>query len=176
MTEIRIAEATPFDIEPLHALVESAYRGERSREGWTTEADLLEGQRTDPDELRAIIANPTQTILCARYREGLYGCVMLADWGAGCGYLGMLSVSPAHQGAGLGRQLVAAAEAKAKSRFDAKRMRISVFPQRETLIAWYERLGYRLTGDTLPFPYGNPRYGLPKRDDLYFVVMERALQ
>jgi len=59
--------------------------------------------------------------------------------------------------------------------FGADRMRISVFPQRETLIAWYERLGYRQTGDTLPFPYGNPRFGLPKRDDLYFVVMEREL-
>lgn len=175
MTEIRIEEATAYDVEPLHALVESAYRGERSRLGWTTEADLLDGQRTDPEELRAIIANPTQTILCAWYREGLYGCIMLADWGAGTGYFGMLSVSPMEQSRGLGRRLVAAAEAKAKSRFDAKRMRISVFPQRETLIAWYERLGYRRTGDTLPFPYGNPKYGLPRRDDLYFVVMEREL-
>jgi hypothetical protein len=60
-------------------------------------------------------------------------------------------------------------------RFGARRVRISVLPQRETLIAWYQRLGYRLTGDTLPFPYGNPRFGLPKRDDLYFVVMEREL-
>ena len=60
-------------------------------------------------------------------------------------------------------------------RYGATRVRISVFPQRETLIAWYQRLGYRLTGDTLPFPYGNPRFGLPKRDDLYFVVMEREL-
>jgi len=175
MGKLVIGESTAEDIGSLHLLIESAYRGERSRLGWTTEADLLAGQRTDPDELRAIISNPTQTILSAWRGDSLFGCVMLADWGGRCGYMGMLSVSPGHQGAGLGRQLVAAAEAKAISRFDARRMRISVFPQRETLISWYERLGYRLTGDTLPFPYGNPRYGLPLRDDLHFVVLEREL-
>ena len=84
-------------------------------------------------------------------------------------------VSPTLQGGGLGRRLVEAAHAALAARFGARRVRISVFPQRETLIAWYRRLGYEPTGGTLPFPYGDPRFGLPLRDDLHFIVMERPL-
>ena len=175
MTEITIRDATPADIPALHALIESAYRGEASRAGWTTEVDLLDGQRTDPEELADILADPKQALLIASRGDERVGCVLIADRGEGTGYFGMLSISPTLQGGGLGRRLVEAAHAALADRFGARRVRISVFPQRETLIAWYERLGYRLTGATLPFPYGNPRFGLPKRDDLYFVVMERAL-
>lgn len=175
MTEITIRDATAVDIPDLHRLIESAYRGESSRAGWTTEADLLDGQRTDPDDLADILADPKQALLTA-WRDGaLLGCVLIADRGEGTGYFGMLSIRPMLQGGGLGRRLVEAAHAALADRFGARRVRISVFPQRETLIAWYERLGYRQTGDTLPFPYGNPRFGLPKRDDLQFVVMERDL-
>lgn len=176
MIRLHIREATAEDIPNLHKLIESAYRGEASRVGWTTEADLLEGQRTDPDDLAAILADPTQRMLTAWRGDNFAGCVLIADRGGGCGYFGMLSVFPPMQSLGVGRRLVTAAEVGAKAQFGADRMRISVFPQRETLIAWYERLGYRRTGDTLPFPYGNPRYGLPLRDDLHFVVMERPLQ
>jgi len=175
MTEIVIREAVAADIPALHQLIQSAYRGEASRAGWTTEADLLDGQRTDPDELADIIADPKQALLTAWRGDAVVGCVLIADRGQGTGYFGMLSIRPTLQGGGLGRRLVEAAHAALVGRFGARRVRISVFPQRETLIAWYERLGYRRTGDTLPFPYGHPRYGLPRRDDLYFVVMERGL-
>lgn len=176
MTEITIRDAAPADIPTLHALIESAYRGESSRAGWTTEADLLDGQRTDPDDLADILADPKQGLLTAWRGDDLVGCVLIADRGEGTGYFGMLSIRPTLQGGGLGRRLVEAAHAALAERFGARRVRISVLPQRQTLIAWYERLGYQRTGDALPFPYGNPRFGLPKRDDLYFVVMERALQ
>ncbi len=175
MTEITIRDAVAADIPALHALIESAYRGEASRAGWTTEADLLDGQRTDPEDLASILADPAQALLTARRGDELVGCVLIADRGGGTGYFGMLSIRPTLQGGGLGRRLVEAAHAALADRFGALRVRISVFPQRETLIAWYRRLGYRRTGDTLPFPYGDPRFGLPKRDDLYFVVMEREL-
>lgn len=175
MTEIDIRDATPADIPVLHRLIESAYRGVLSRVGWTTEADLLDGQRTDPDDLADILADPKQALLTAWRGGQLLACILIADRGEGTGYFGMLSVDPTLQGGGLGRRMVAEAEAAMRERFAARRVRISVFPQRETLIAWYERLGYRLTGDTLPFPYGNPRFGLPLHDDLHFVVMERAL-
>ena len=175
MTDITIRDAVAADIPALHPLIERAYRGEASRAGWTTEADLLDGQRTDPEDLADILADPKQSLLSAWRGEELVGCVLIADRGDGTGYFGMLSVSPTLQGGGLGRRLVEAAHATLAERFGARRVRISVFPQRETLIAWYQRLGYRLTGDTLPFPYGNPRFGLPLRDDLYFLVMERAL-
>jgi ribosomal protein S18 acetylase RimI-like enzyme len=175
MTEIALRDAVDADIPALHRLIQSAYRGEASRAGWTTEADLLDGQRTDPDELADILADPGQTLLAAWRGDELVGCVLIADRGKGTGYFGMLSIRPTLQGGGLGRRLVEAAHAALASRFGARRVRISVFPQRDTLIDWYERLGYRLTGETLPFPYGHPRYGLPKRDDLHFVVMEREL-
>lgn len=175
MTEITIRDATSADIPALHALIESAYRGEASRAGWTTEADLLDGQRTDPDDLAGILADPKQALLTAWRGEDLVGCVLIADRGEGTGYFGMLSISPTLQGGGLGRRLVEAAHAALAVRFGARRVRISVFPQRDTLIAWYGRLGYRPTGDTLPFPYGDPRFGLPRRDDLYFLVLERPL-
>lgn len=175
MTDLTIRAATPDDIPALHALIESAYRGEVSRAGWTTEADLLDGQRTDPDDLADIIADPAQVMLTAWRGEGLIGCVRIQDQGQGTGYFGMLSVSPTLQGGGLGRRLVAAAEAELAARFGARRVRISVFPQRDTLIAWYQRLGYADTGETLPFDYSNPRLGLPLRDDLHFIVMARDL-
>ena len=175
MTETTIRDATAADIPDLHRLIESAYRGESSRAGWTTEADLLDGQRTDPEDLADILADPKQALLMAWHADEPVGCVLIADRGEGTGYFGMLSIRPTLQGGGLGRRLVEAAHAALADRFGARRVRISVLPQRETLIAWYERLGYRKTGDTLPFPYGNTRFGLPKRDDLYFVVMEREL-
>ena len=175
MTEITIRDAVPADIPVLHALIESAYRGEASRAGWTTEADLLDGQRTDPDDLASILDDPEQALLTAWRDSALVGCVLIADRGEGTGYFGMLSISPTLQGAGLGRRMVEAAHAALAARFGARQVRISVLPQRETLIAWYERLGYRRTGETLPFPYGNPRFGLPLRDDLYFIVMQRPL-
>ncbi|MGV8929700.1 MAG: GNAT family N-acetyltransferase [Brevundimonas sp.] len=175
MTEITIRDASAVDIPALHGLIESAYRGEASRAGWTTEADLLDGQRTDPEDLASVLADPHQGLLAAWRGETLVGCILIADQGAATGYFGMLSVSPTLQGGGFGRRLVEAAHRTLAERFGARRVRISVFPQRETLLAWYERLGYRRTGDTLPFPYGNPRFGLPRRDDLYFVVMEHEL-
>lgn len=175
MTETAIRDALAADIPALHRLIESAYRGEASRGGWTTEADLLDGQRTDPEDLAGILADPKQALLSAWRGDELVGCILIADRGEATGYFGMLSVSPTLQGGGLGRRLVEAAHATLAERFGARRVRISVFPQRESLIAWYERLGYRQTGDTLPFPYGDPRFGLPRRNDLYFVVMERDL-
>lgn len=175
MTDLLIRDATPADIPALHRLIESAYRGEASRVGWTTEADLLDGQRTDPEDLASILADPAQALLTAWREDALAGCVLIADRGDGVGYFGMLSVSPALQAAGVGRTLVEAAEAALKVRFAAARVRISVFPQRTELIGWYERLGYAATGETLPFPYGDPRFGLPRRDDLCFNVMEKPL-
>lgn len=175
MTEPTLRPATPADIPALHALIESAYRGDASRAGWTTEADLLDGQRTDPEDLASILADPTQDLLTAWRGDDLLGCILIADRSEGTGYFGMLSVSPTLQGGGLGRRLVEAAHGEMARRFGAVRSRISVLPQRETLIAWYERLGYAATGETLPFPYGDPRFGLPKRDDLLFIVMERPL-
>ncbi len=175
MGELVIREATPADIPSLHALIESAYRGEASRGGWTTEADLLDGQRTDPDELAGIIAAPDQGLLVGWRADAAVACVKYQGLTGGVGYFGMLSVRPGLQSAGIGRRMVEAAERRLADRHGARRMRIQVFPQRGALIAWYRRLGYAPTGETAPFPYGDQRFGLPRRDDLYFVLMEKAL-
>jgi predicted N-acetyltransferase YhbS len=175
MTDIVIRDAVPADIPALHALIESAYRGEASRAGWTTEADLLDGQRTDPQELGEIIADPDQALLVAWQGREAVACVRIVKLAEGMGYFGMLSVRPTLQAAGMGRRMVAEAEQALARRFGAGRVRIQVFPQRETLIAWYERLGYVATGETAPFPYGDLSFGEPRRDDLYFVLFEKAL-
>lgn len=170
-----LAVATAADVGPIVALVESAFRGDASRAGWTTEADLLDGRRTGPDEVAAIVADPAQRILVERATDGgLLASVVLRRDGEDA-WLGMLSVRPAQQGGGIGRRVVAAAESWVRANWHSRRMRMTVIVQRQELIAWYQRRGYRLTGETAPFYYGDERFGLPRRDDLSFVVMEKPL-
>jgi len=157
------------------ALVNGAYRGESSRRGWSTEADLLGGQRTDAAAIGALLAATGTALLVARDASGLCGCVLLEQRANRLGYLGMLTVRPDLQGAGLGRSLLAAAERTARGRFDAEFMEMTVIDLRRELIAWYERCGYRQTGELRPFPYGDARFGLPLRDDLRFTVLRRRL-
>lgn len=170
-----IREATLADVQQIRALVESAYRGESSKQGWTTEADFLEGQRTDDADVAAAISTEGQHILVLDADGELRASVHVKHSDGAC-YLGMFAVSPTAQGGGIGRRMVNAAEALAREVYGVTQMRMYVISVRESLMAWYERLGYRRTGETAPFPYGNPRFGLPKRDDLEFVVMARDLR
>ena len=163
------------DLPALHALIESAYRGESARQGWSHEADLLGGQRTDIDALDAMLADPAQHLLVLRDGDELRACVALTDKSAGLAYLGMLTVEPSRQSAGLGRMILAAAEDHAAAHFAATRIEMTVIAQRHELIAWYERRGYARTGEQRPFPGHDPRFGLPQRDDLAFEVMEKTL-
>ena len=167
--------ATLADVARLQPFVHAAYRGDSARRGWTHEADLLDGQRIDADGLAGVIGDPTQVVVLAERDGDLVGCVSVTDKGDRLAYLGMLTVDPAQQGGGLGRRLIAAAESEATSRFGATRMEMTVIAQRAELIAWYERCGYALTGERRPFPAADPRFGLPRRDDLVFVVLTRSL-
>ncbi len=171
--DVMIDTARRDDLAPLHALIEGAYRGAGARRGWTHEADMVDGQRTTIDVLTAELDNPAQRILVARDGAAIIGCVALTDQGNGSCYLGMLSVDPGLQAGGLGRRLVEAAEQAARDVFDARRIEMTVVAQRDTLIAWYERRGYRRTGEERPFPYGDARFGTPRRDDLFFIVLAR---
>lgn len=171
-----VREATIADAARLNQLVNSAYRGESSKKGWTTEADFLGGQRIDEDRLREMIEDCDQQILCLCDESSkILSVVNLKFSAAGndC-YLGMLTVEPKAQGAGLGRLLISEAEDYARKK-DAKRMTLTVIQVREELMAWYERRGYRKTGKFEDFPYGDIRFGEPKRDDLYFVEFDKAL-
>ncbi len=166
--------ATPADIPALLELVESAYRGERSKAGWTSEADLLGGQRVDAEMLAAIIADPVQRILLIDNDGKLAGSVTV-EQRVSSGYIGMVSVPPTQQGKGTGRALLALAEKHLSAVWQLPAARLSVIAQRAELIAWYARRGYAPTGETAPFPYGDARYGLPRRDDLSFVILEKKL-
>lgn len=166
--------ATARDVDAVVALVESAYRGDASRRGWTTEADLLDGRRTGPDDVLACIDRPRSQVLLAERGGQLMACAHVADED-GSGYFGMFSVVPGLQRAGIGRQVLAEAERIALEEFRLPLMRMTVIDVREELIAYYERRGYRRTGVKKPFPYGDVRFGLPKRGDLRFEVLEKTL-
>lgn len=173
-----IRAASAADIPAAHTLIESAYRGESAKRGWTHEADLLGGQRTDEAALASILADPTQTLLLAEQDGALIGCVLIADKGvrngAHAGYLGVLTVNPDLQGGGLGRRLIDAAETHARG-FGAHAMEMTVIKSRRELIDWYVRRGYHNTGREEPFPLDDPRFGLPKTRDLVFVVLAKTL-
>ena len=170
-----IRAAVPADVPALLDLVHSAYRGDRARTGWTHEADMLGGQRTDVTALAEIIGDPKQRILLAEDDVGLVGCVQISDLGDGRAYLGLLSTAPEHQAQGLGRTLIQAAENEAGRKFGARTMEMTVIRQREELISYYERRGYIRTGEERPFPLDDPRFGIPQRRDLSFVVLTKSL-
>ena len=166
--------ATEADIPELVALVTSAYRGDVSRQGWTTEADLLDGQRIDADVLRHDIERPRSRIIIAERDGALLACAHVAE-DDGAGYFGMFSVRPDLQGTGVGKAMLAEAERIVRAEWQLPAMRMTVIDLRDELIAFYERRGYARTGVKKPFPYGDARYGIPKRDDLRFEVLEKPL-
>jgi ribosomal protein S18 acetylase RimI-like enzyme len=169
-------DATTADAEAVVALVQSAYRGESSRAGWTTEADLLDGQRTDAASVSAIIEAPDSRVLLAVADDAaLLGCCQLERRAGDVAYFGMFAVSPVLQGGGIGHQLLTHAEQLAHAEWGSRSMRMTVISQRQDLIAWYVRRGYAATGETQPFPHGDERFGLPQRDDLEFAVLAKPL-
>ena len=175
MTALAFRPATVADVPSLHALIESAYRGETAKVGWTHEADLLGGTRTSVEELQAIIGDADQVLLLGEDGGAVAACVRVMRQAEGPAYLGMLTVAPDRQAGGLGRTVLAAAEAEAVRRFGASCMEMTVISTRSELIAWYERRGYVLTGERRPFPAEAQDFGdLPPRD-LEFVVLEKPL-
>jgi ribosomal protein S18 acetylase RimI-like enzyme len=169
--------ATTGDIDELVRFVNGAYRGESADAGWASEGKLMAGQRTDSAMLTESLSTKGGTILLMRDQVNtpLAGCVSLkptnypSTW-----YLSMLAIDPKRQTEGLGRLLLFEAEDRIKAQ-GASRVKISVIWLRQPLIEWYERRGYRRTGQTEPFPYGNQRFGVPLRDDLYFVEFLKGL-
>jgi ribosomal protein S18 acetylase RimI-like enzyme len=173
-TDLIFREATDADVDVLVALIESAYRGDASRAGWTTEADILEGQRTDPEGVLAVIKAPDSRLLTVERDGRVVACCQLEHRGEHA-YFGMFAVSPALQGGGLGKVIIAEAERQARATWGAKEMHMTVISVRDDLIAWYERRGYRRTGRGPSFPYGDERFGVPRRDDLRFELLVKEL-
>ena len=166
--------ATLADIPTIEKLVTSAYRGDASRVGWTTEADLLDGQRVDPKGIAEVIEKTGSLVLVAERGVLVLACCHIEKQGDAC-YFGMFAVDPTQQGAGLGKLMMAEAERVVHDDFGCTHMEMTVISVRDELIAWYERRGYRRTGKYKPFPYGDERFGIPKRDDLKFELLEKPL-
>lgn len=161
------------DIPLLVALLNSAYRGEGSKKGWTTEADLLTGPlRTDEESLKNVLQKDGATMLKAVNGSGIIvGCVFLHKQMNKL-YLGMLAVSPELQAAGVGKKLLFSAEDHAK-KMDCDTITMRVISVRDQLIAWYVRHGYHLTGERIPFP-GEKNFGVPTQP-LEFAILEKKI-
>ncbi|WP_225833346.1 GNAT family N-acetyltransferase [Streptomyces sp. NK08204] len=171
---LNFRDATDADVDALVALVESAYRGDASRAGWTTEADILDGQRTDPEGVLEVIKSPDSRLLTVERDGRIVACCQLEHRDEHA-YFGMFAVSPTLQGAGLGKTVIAEAERQAREAWGVTEMHMTVISVRDDLIAWYERRGYRRTGRMTPFPYGDERFGIPRRDDLRFELLVKPL-
>ena len=165
-----ITQATIGDAAELSALINSAYRGETSKKGWTTEADLLEGTRTTPKELATIITTPHHYLLKFIRDEKIIGSVLLIAKKEVL-YLGMLTVSPELQNSGIGKQLLQAAEQLAQQ-LELSRIQMTVIGIRKELLAWYIRNGYEDTGVREPFPFGEGDKALTS-EPLDFIVLEK---
>ncbi|WP_020484100.1 GNAT family N-acetyltransferase [Methylomonas sp. MK1] len=173
MLELTFSRAEPVDAEQLAALINSAYRGESSRQGWTTEADLLDGRRTDATDILDLISREESMILLCRRQAGLLGSVHLQKIDQQV-QIGMLAVAPAMQGLGIGKRLLAAAEAEAKQAWLVKHFVMAVIPCRTELMAFYERRGYQRTGTIKAFPV-NPALWQPKVVGLSLELLEKHL-
>lgn len=171
---LRFRDARVADVAAVVALVESAYRGDASRAGWTTEADLLDGQRIDVIGVAEIVTRRSSRVLIAQIAGEMLACCHLEKQGNAC-YFGMFSVKPTRQGGGVGKHMLAEAERVARDEWKCTTMEMTVISVRDELIAWYERRGYQRSGRYKPFPYGDERFGIPKRPDLRFEVLVRSL-
>lgn len=168
-----ITKATLKDVSALNQLINSAYRGETSKKGWTTEANLLEGLRTTEQELTETIQDKKNTILKFTQNEQIIGCVLLIEKEQQL-YLGMLTVSPDLQNSGIGKQLLHQAETQALA-LGLPKIVMTVISVREELIAWYKRNGYQETGAREPFPASHAHSAIAK-EPLEFIVLEKKIE
>jgi ribosomal protein S18 acetylase RimI-like enzyme len=168
----KILPATIEDASAIARLVNSSYRGESSKQGWTTEADLLNGTRTDADAISTLLQAADTTILKYVEASEIKGCVELKTVDGGL-YLGMLTVRPDLQARGIGKILLGASEEHARMK-GCRKITMTVITARPELIAWYVRHGYIDTGERKPFAFSDPRFGQPKQA-LEFAVLEKVM-
>jgi GNAT superfamily N-acetyltransferase len=173
-----LTKATEADYAEIIDLANLAYRGrEGTTPSWNIEKGIVGGERLNDSLLRdELAAKPNGALLI--YRDDPEGPLLGTAWlnpeGDGGWSLGLLTVHPDLQNRQLGRQLLSAVEDYARER-GANRIIIGVLHVRDTLMQWYERRGYRKTGETEPWPHDDRRVGTPLVDDLRFVILEKEL-
>ena len=192
--KVFLRQADVNDVSALEQLLNLCYRQD---EGWTNEADLVGGIRTTADELAGVIANPKHYVFVypqtdTGERGGkeigeLLGCIAVdikVETGSdkkshsNKAYIGMFAVHPKLQGAGIGNMILQAAETFAerhlKSNNQPTRLTMSILSHRPELLAYYQRRGYQLNGNSMPFPVDGNN-GEPKRDDLVLLELEKIV-
>lgn len=167
-----ITKATFEDVSSLNKLINSAYRGESSKKGWTTEANILEGLRTTEEELSETMLNTKNTILKFTEKDQIIGCVLLVEKEYQL-YLGMLTVFPELQNSGIGKKLLHGAEIHALA-LGLPKIVMTVISVREELISWYKRNGYIDTGAKEPFPVSDVHISISNKP-LEFIVLEKSI-
>ncbi len=189
MTTLQFRVATPDDLARIHSLVESAYRGEESKLGWTTEAHLISGKRIDTDGLLAKITHPDGAVLIAtcpdddtqsipESKRPIIACCEVARCTPQVAYFGLFAVSPRRQGGGIGRQVLAYAEDYCRRTWGVEKLELSVIPSRQELVKWYSRRGYSGTGELKPFPFEELAKvnSVALTDDLRLMMMGKDLR
>ena len=172
MTALVFSFATIDDVPRVAALIERAYRGTVAATGWTNETDILEGPRSSPSEVERLVRDPSSRFLMAIEDGQLVACCLLQQYGEGA-YFGMFAVDPERQQQGLGKDMVSHSEEAVKVLWKAKFLRLTVISLREALIAWYQRRGFKLTGEREPFPFDEAPGAL--RTDFDLVVLQKPL-
>lgn len=172
-SDTNISPATIADIPAIIGLLNSAYRGEGSKQGWTTEAHLIAGEtRTDENSVKEVIEKEGSVLLKYSNEQGqVIGCVNLQQHGNKV-YLGMFAVSPQLQGGGIGKKLLYAAEEYTKQS-GATAIYMTVISVRKELVGWYKRHGYVDTGERKAFEED----GVSGKhlQQLEFVVLEKPV-
>ncbi|HXH32561.1 MAG TPA: GNAT family N-acetyltransferase [Bacteriovoracaceae bacterium] len=153
MLTFKTRRAAGSDAKDLCAVINSAYRGEPSKEGWTSEADLVGGLRIDLAGVSELLGlEKNHFIVAVNDADGLLGSVHVIEEAAGVLYFGLLAVNPKFQTAGIGKRLLAEVEKLAQVQ-GARKIRIMVLNVRDELISYYERRGFRLSGQEEKFPF-----------------------
>jgi ribosomal protein S18 acetylase RimI-like enzyme len=166
------------DVEKIVALMNHAYRGTGDATSWTSEDGYITGDRITAATLRDEMREKQDALFLQWVEDPNVeptGCVCLEPVDPETWYLGSLAIDPKVQNSGLGKKLLYTAEEWIKER-GGKKVRMSVVNVRDTLISWYERHGYKLTGETESFPYADNRFGIPTRADLHFVILEKTIE
>jgi len=176
VTDPTVRLATIDDIDRIVALATAAYRGTGDDAGWTTESHLLDGERTNVDEVTEAISGNRSAVLLAELDGATVGVIKVEQRGTDGAGFGLFAVDPTRQSGGTGSRLLDEAERIARDEWGRSWMQLEVLHQRADLQAWYRRRDYEPTGETQPFPYEDERFGLPKADDLVFDVYQRRLR
>ncbi len=199
-TEFTWSLVTPPEAATVASFVNTAYRGELAKSGWTSEAHFIKGQRTDEQSIIDFLRQPnhwmlqlyqnSQRVAVVQLQETTIELPELADK-AGTEelpssesslhsqimsqiMLGMLTVHPTIQNRGFGKKLLEISESFAREK-GYTQMLMTVITIRESLIAYYLRRGYQCSKKHSPFPYGQAQFGLPEREDLQFVYLFKNL-